>query len=141
MKTTIIGTKHFGGFNSGLGVGAEVVDDMPSQLRPVLKSIRRQDVFDHLGSKAMASTTPKRSQPKLRVAVHRWPFQQTLVRVEKLANKGVVQLGLPFLDEEQVRDIGSPDGMQKEGLGPTQTDSAVRAKSEEPTQLGRADRG
>ena len=52
-EAAIIGTNHFGGFESGLGVGAKVMDDVP-ELEPVLEAVRGQDVFDHFGSEAMA---------------------------------------------------------------------------------------
>ena len=96
-ETTFVGAKHFGGFKSGFGVGTKVVDDVP-ELEAMLEAIRRQDVFDHLGSEAMASTTPKRSQPELCMCVHRWMLQKTLLGVEKLANERIVQPRLPFLN-------------------------------------------
>ena len=76
------------------------MDDVP-ELEAMLEEIRGQDIFDHLGSEAMAGTTPKCSQPKLCVGVHRRSFQKTLLRVEELADKRVVQLRLPFLDESK----------------------------------------
>ena len=74
-ETTIIGTKHFGGFESGFGVGAKVMDDVP-KLGPMLEAVRSQDVLDHLRSEAMAGTAPKCSQPELCVIAGRFkrPF-------------------------------------------------------------------
>ena len=89
--------EHFGGLKSGLGVGAKVVDDMP-ELEPMLEAVGSQNVLDHFGSEAMAGSTPKRGQTELCVGVHRWTFQKTLLRVEKLANERVVQTRLPFLN-------------------------------------------
>ena len=96
-EATIIGQKHFGSFESGLGIGAKVMDDVP-KLEPMLEAVRSQDVLDHFGSKAMAGTAPKCSQPELCVGVHRWTFQKTLLRVKKLANEWVFQTRLPFLN-------------------------------------------
>ena len=78
-ETTFVGTEHFGGLKSGFGVGTKVVDDVP-ELEAVLEAVRSQDVFDHLGSEAMASTAPKRSQPELCICIHRWTLQKTLLR-------------------------------------------------------------
>ena len=88
----------FGGLECGFGVGAKVMDDVP-ELEAMLEAVRRQDIFDHLGSEAMAGTTPKCSQPKLCIGVHRRSFQKTLLRVKELADKRVVQPRLPFLNE------------------------------------------
>ena len=68
-------------------------------MEPVLKTIRRQDVFDHLGSEAVAGSAPKSCQPKLGIGVHRRSFQKTFLRMEKLTNERVVQFGLPFLNK------------------------------------------
>ena len=40
QETTIIGTKHFGGFESGFGVGAKVMDDVP-KLGPMLEAVQK----------------------------------------------------------------------------------------------------
>ena len=93
-ETTIIGTKHVGGFESGLGVGAKVMDDVPK----LVEAVRSQDVLDHFGSEAMAGTAPKCSQSELSVGVHRWTFQKTLLWVKNLAHEWVLQTRLPFLN-------------------------------------------
>ena len=69
-----------------------------TELEPVLKAVRGQDVLDHFGSETMAGTAPKFGQSELSVGVHRWTFQKTLLRVKKLANEWVVQTRLPFLN-------------------------------------------
>ena len=60
MEATFIGSKHLGGFKSGLGVGTKIVDELPeSEMEPVLETIGGQDVLDHLGSEAVVSSAPK----------------------------------------------------------------------------------
>ena len=66
----------------------------------------------------MASTTPKRSQPELSIGVHRGSFQETLFRMNKLANKRVVQSGLPFLDESKFEAAKIGSACKKMDWGP-----------------------
>ena len=136
MEATFIGSKHLGGFKSGLGVGTKIVDELP-EMEPVLETIRGQDVLDHLGSEAVTSSAPKGCQPKLSIGVHRRSFQKTFLRMEKLANERVVQSGLPFLNECKFKAAKIGSTGKKEGLEPIRTDSGVRANSEGLVPLGR----
>ena len=47
----------------------------------------------------MFGTTPKGGQAELRVGVQKGFFENTLLWVEELANEGIVESGLPFLNE------------------------------------------
>ena len=47
----------------------------------------------------MFGTTPKGGQAKLCVGVEKSFFENTLLWVEELANEGIVESGLPFLNE------------------------------------------
>ena len=47
----------------------------------------------------MFGTMPKGGQAKLRVGVENGFFENTLLWVEELANEGIVESGLPFLNE------------------------------------------
>ena len=47
----------------------------------------------------MFGTTPKSGKAKLCVGIEEGFFEKTLLWMVKLANEGIVQTGLPFLDE------------------------------------------
>ena len=66
----------------------------------------------------MASTAPQSCQAKLGICVHRGSFQNTLLRVEKLANEGIVQLGLPLLDECEFKATKIRTACKKREWGP-----------------------
>ena len=86
-EATIIGSQHFGLFESGLGVGPQRVYDGPES-QAVLKPFRGQDSTDNAGSELVFSATPQRGQTKLGVRVHCWFFEDAFAWVEELTNEG-----------------------------------------------------
>ena len=92
----------------GFGVGARIVDAVP-KMKSVLEPVRGQNVLDHFRSEAMTGSTPERGQAELSIGIHRRSFQKTFFRMEKLANKRVVQSRLPFLNKGKFKaaKIGS----------------------------------
>ena len=91
---------------------------MMCQTKPVLEPVRGQNVLDHLRSEAVAGSTPKCGQAELSIGVHRRLFQKTIFRMEKLADKRVVQSGLPFLDEGKFKAAKIGSASKKRDRGP-----------------------
>ena len=139
METPFLGTKQFGGVKSGFGVGTKIVDEVP-QMKPILEAVRGQNGFDDLWSEAVTSSAPQCCQAKL--CVHGRAFQQALLRMEKVADKRVVQPGLPLLDEGEFETpkVGAT-GEKRDCMGPRQIGFDVRANSAGPLPLAPSGHG
>ena len=97
-EATVIGSQHFGVFESGLGIRSQRVYNGP-KTKTILKPFRGQDLSDKIWSELVFGATPKRGQTKLGVRVHSWFFEDAFAWVEELTNEGIVETWLPFLDD------------------------------------------
>ena len=66
----------------------------------------------------MTGSTPKCGRAELSIGVHRRSFQKTFFRMEKLADKRVVQFGLPFLNESKFKAAKIGSASKKRDWGP-----------------------
>jgi len=74
------------------------VDDCP-EFQTVLESGRGQNLTNQLWSEFVFGTTPEGGEAKLSVGIKKGLFEETLLWMEEVANKRIVEARLPFLNE------------------------------------------
>ena len=90
---------------------------------------------DKLWSELVFGTTPESCQAKLGVGVQKGFFEETLLWMEELANKGVVEARLPFLDQCHL-EAAIIMSVCIDGNGYPNTSCHVPANNEVPIRLG-----
>ena len=88
----------------------------------------------------MFGSTPKSGQAKLRVRIEKGFFEDTLLWVEELTDEGIVESGLPFLNEGHFEASIVSSVCVYRDLEPKYTDCRVLSSSGGPIRLGLGDR-
>ena len=90
--------------------------DAGPEFETVLKPSGGQDLAHKLWSEFVFGTAPKGGKAKLCVGVKSGFSEDAFLGMKKLSNEGVVESGLPFLDEGQFETaVVSPVGVYWDG--------------------------